>query len=736
LTLKGATAVSTVLATVCAILSIYSVSLSPPGLHARHLQMATASAHVLVDAPRSWIVNQNATEADFQSLSRRADLMGELLASGPLRDAVGRRIGVPGDRIAMVSRITGNVMATLREPDSEARANQILLSRLVYRVDIQAEPNRPVLNLYTQAPTVAEAKALADASIAELVSYLDGQAIERGYDLRRQVHLTELGQARGAVINAGTTPQIALLTWLVVFCGTLGLLAIAMRAHRGWRQAGADEAGLSPRPQEPVTERLPDDGIDLWPHTTRVLPWSIAGFMAILWLMPFNTTQLSASLPFDLKFDRLVLPFIMGLWILTLAANRRGAPRVRPTWIHAGIFLFVLVVSVGIVLDARYLDQTMEFDLASKKLSLLISYALLFAIVASVIRPREVPAFFKYNLILAVLCALGTIVEYRWHYNVFYDMTDRLLPGFFTVGKAESNAVDDLGRVLTRGPGEHPLETVAMLSMALPIALVGIMQSKRRRDQVLYGLAACIIMAAAISTYRKSALMAPASVCLTLAYFRRRELLRLAPLAVVSLVVIHALSPGAFGSILFQLHPNRLGVGTVSDRTADYDAVRPDVWSHLLFGRGYGSYDHVSYRILDSEMLARLVDSGVLGVLTYVLMLLSIIAMARRLIHLRHPLYSGPALAVAAAAVAFFVVSFLFDVSSFPHTPYILLSLAGLLAVLVAHPEETGTLTPDLMAQREDARRRARLRARPMPPRPDGQPEREPDPEPTLAGRS
>jgi hypothetical protein len=45
--------------------------------------------------------------------------------------------------------------------------------------------------------------------------------------------------------------------------------------------------------------------------------------------------------------------------------------------------------------------------------------------------------------------------------------------------------------------------------------------------------------------------------------------------------------------------------------------------------------------------------------------------------------WSGVALACAAAAVAFLVVSFLFDTLSFPHVPYIFLSLAGLLAVVV-----------------------------------------------------
>jgi len=41
-----------------------------------------------------------------------------------------------------------------------------------------------------------------------------------------------------------------------------------------------------------------------------------------------------------------------------------------------------------------------------------------------------------------------------------------------------------------------------------------------------------------------------------------------------------------------------------------------------------------------------------------------------------------PALVVACAAMAFLTVSFLYDVMSFPHAPYIFLTYAGLLAVL------------------------------------------------------
>ena len=67
---------------------------------------------------------------------------------------------------------------------------------------------------------------------------------------------------------------------------------------------------------------MPGPGGD-WPRTTRVLPWSLAVFMAMLWLVPFNVIQLSASLPIDLKFDRLFLPFVVVLWALMVAVGGR-----------------------------------------------------------------------------------------------------------------------------------------------------------------------------------------------------------------------------------------------------------------------------------------------------------------------------------------------------------------------------------------------------------------------------
>jgi hypothetical protein len=721
----GVIAISALVAVVFAAYSVGTISLFPPKLEGRDLQIAGAAGHVLVVAPPAARISPDSS--DFHALTARADLLAKVMASWPVLERVGRRTGVPPNRIAAVSPITANVPTALKEPDSESRASDILLSTLKYRLDIQAKPSGPIIDVYAQAPTPPEAQRLARAAIDGLRDYLGALALRDGVKPNQQVRLLQLGQPRGVVINRGAGLQIAILTFLVVFALCCSVSLLLLRAWRrrtpaaparddppydqsnagrareprwprgilalssataspgqiaippplpAWRAVGAAQLGR-------VRDFATRDGD--WPRTTRFLPWMVAGFIAMLWLVPFNVISLTASLPFDINLDRLVLPIVAATWVLSVAAGGRGAPRLGLTWIHAAVGAFVLLACLSVVLDASYLNQTLELDLSIKKLTLLVSYVLLFIVVASVLRLGEVGAFLKYTLVLAVLCAIGTIVEYRFHYNVFYDVSNKLLPGFFHVGlpgSAGGSGVDNSGRHIVTGPAELGLEVVAMLTMALPIALVGMLQAVRWRGRILYGLAACLLIAAAISTNRKSGLLVPLSVGLTIAYFRPREVLKLAPLLVVLVIAIHALSPGALGTVTGQLNANDLGVPTVSDRTADYDAIRPDVWTHPVFGRGFGSYDHVSHRTLDSDLLGRLVDVGVLGLAAYALMMVSVVATARRLIRSRDPTWVPMALACAAAAVAALVAAALFDVISFPHVPYIFLTLAGFLAAI------------------------------------------------------
>jgi hypothetical protein len=692
---------SAVVGVVCAALNIGAIGPADSS----DFEVATATTHYLVDVPDPALIHRLSPPTDLPGLVRRAELLAGLTATPPVIERIGRRAGVPVGQIAASNRTTASVPLALSEPGSERRATDIRESLQRYHVDVQARQTTPVLDVYVQAPTVGEARRLATATAGGLLDYLQSEAQRQGIVREPPIRLKELGPARAGVISGAARPSVGLLTFLLAFglsCMALFAVTALRRRASGAAFAGGDTdiaaaGGSGPR-RWPITDhesqprhpsREPSVRADDWPRTTRLVPWTIAIFIAVLWLVPFNAIQLNASLPIDLKFDRLILPIVAGAWLLAVLAGGRTAPRIRLTWIHAALAAFVACALLSVVLSARYLNQTGELDLSVKQLPLLIAYVSLFVIVASGVRRSEVSAFLKYTIVLAVVCGVGVIWEYRFKSNPFYNFSNALLPGTFTVADANATALDEIGRRVVRGPAEVGLEAVTMLSLALAIALVGFLDAKRWGPRVAYALAGCIVIAATFATFRKSALLAPVSVVATLAYFRRRHLLKLAPVGLVVIVMVQVLSPGALNSTIAQFfRPDRLAVPTVSDRTSDYDAIRPDLWAHPAFGRGFGSYNHETYRILDSEILHRAVETGVLGLVLFLLIPVAVVATSRVMIASRDRTRAPIALVGAAGGVCFLVVSTLYDVLSFPHATYIFLYIAGLVSVAVARPGE------------------------------------------------
>ena len=427
---------------------------------------------------------------------------------------------------------------------------------------------------------------------------------------------------------------------------------------------------------------------DAWPRTKRIVPWLVAGFIAMLWLIPFNSVQLAMSLPIDLQLDRLVLPLIFCVWLAAAAVGALHRPWIELTPIHLSLVALVGVAVASILLNFETLSIGQEFGLATKKLLLLASYALFFVLVASVVRPAEVRAFMHLTVGLACVAAAGTIYEYRTDANLFYEWTAAILPDQFRVATPSADGkVDALGRRLIQGPTQHGLEIATLLAMALPLAMVGLIGASSLRRRALYGLVVALLFAGSVSTYRKTAIIAPAAGLVAITLFRPVQMIKLLPLGAVIVVGVHFLSPGALGSSAVQLLPERFDSATVAGRTTDYDAVRPDVLNHPAFGRGYGTYDPHAYRFLDNEYLLRLLETGFVGMAAYLAVILSVLGVSYRWIRRHDPLRGPPALAAAGAASAFLVASALFDAMSFPHVPYVFLSIAGLAAACVRRGE-------------------------------------------------
>jgi hypothetical protein len=670
--------VVTLLATVGGILAGYR--LTSDGLTPRNIEFATAKNQVLVDTDPSMLVDPNSNWLGSTKLALTYTLY---LKTDAAREAVGEAVGVHGDQVASsgpFSTLLDRTNLATRLPQPPAPEKRL------YRLVIDVSPYRPLVTLYGQAPTTREAEAIADAARALLIHSVGTQQTTFEVPDDAKVVLRPLGPTEGGLVNPGARLQLMGFVFALVMA--VGLFGFGWRG-RGRRRRELGSAWTARPPVDLIDEERP--GSDDWPHTRRVMPWLLAGFIVMLFTLPFDAISLPINLPLDSKLDRVYMIPLALLWISSVAIVTGPArPRVRLTRIHIAALTFFAICCLSLALNREALINLGELQLGLKKLVLLATYLLFFVIAASTIRPREVPRYVTMMIVLAVIAAVGGILEYRLKINPFYQWTAKVLP---VAIPSDMFTRDSIGRISVYGPAGQPLELATMLGMMLPFALLRAIETPEKRRRMLYMLASGLMVAGAMATVRKTSFIAPTVGVLVLIAYRPRVVVRkLLPLALILGVVVHFSSPGAFGSVLNQLNPTAFNsVLTTKDRTSDYDAVRPDVMSHVLFGRGYQTYDGHKYRILDNEYLALAIGVGFVGLATYLLIFGVALSAAHPTIRGPDPRRASLALACAGAVAVMAVVTLLFDNLSFPHVPYLFFFIAALVVVLRERSPAEGT---------------------------------------------
>jgi hypothetical protein len=229
---------------ICAVVALfvslpatYEVNLLPPSLKPKSLETATASTHVLVDTPRTTLLDLRQGTFTFEAMTNRAVLLGNVMASVPVREYIARRAGVPANIIRATTPATPSDPRPIENPENRKRTQDILRAAGEYRVNISANPSVPILDVYAQAPTADASQQLANASVDGLKDYLADVARVQGVPRAKQVRLQQLGRARGGVINGGVRLEAAFLTFLFAFGLCAGAVLFVSRVRRGWRLA-------------------------------------------------------------------------------------------------------------------------------------------------------------------------------------------------------------------------------------------------------------------------------------------------------------------------------------------------------------------------------------------------------------------------------------------------------------------------------------------------------------------
>jgi hypothetical protein len=239
--LRAGAVVCVVLSLLAAVWSVWKIDLLPPRLQPRALDMATASTSVMIDNPKSVLLDPTQDTYSLEALTDRAVLLGTVMANAPVRDSIARRAGIPASVLKVEAPLTPQQPRAPLEKGKEKHTSDILRSTDQYRLDMEVDPAVPVLDLYTQAPSAGMAVRLANAAVDAARVYVDQLAKSEGTPLRYQVRVRQLGRAQGAVINDGVRWQVAMLVFFLAFAlGCAGLFVIS-RMVDGWRTAALTE---------------------------------------------------------------------------------------------------------------------------------------------------------------------------------------------------------------------------------------------------------------------------------------------------------------------------------------------------------------------------------------------------------------------------------------------------------------------------------------------------------------
>lgn len=229
-----------VIALAVAILSAYKVSFSPPGLEKRALQVGAASSQILIDSPKSALVD-GASLSKFEALSTRAKIYGEYLSSLAARRQIAKVAGVSARSITSAGPFSPQTgQFNYEAQSSENRASEILSEGAPNRLVFTGQEGVPILTVGSQAPTSAAAVNLANAAFVTLKRYVNDLS-DQGADFKQAVTVRELGQPEGGTIGGSNNVILIFIAFLAVVAVGCTLIMVAPGFARRWKTLQANE---------------------------------------------------------------------------------------------------------------------------------------------------------------------------------------------------------------------------------------------------------------------------------------------------------------------------------------------------------------------------------------------------------------------------------------------------------------------------------------------------------------
>lgn len=199
-----------------------------------------ATVQLLVDSPSSALANLSENPAPLIS---RAGVFAQVMTSQAVVQSIAKAAGVPERLLTAQGPYSGSAESLNVITPAEARSNQIVAEKAVYRLSFVAQQNEPVITTTVQAPTTDAAAKIAAAVYPGVQSYIAGIQREGKTPERDRVTLRQLGPAQVGPVSGGSRGTLTVAAFLgVLIAGLLAILGFesVRRRDRELDQLGAD----------------------------------------------------------------------------------------------------------------------------------------------------------------------------------------------------------------------------------------------------------------------------------------------------------------------------------------------------------------------------------------------------------------------------------------------------------------------------------------------------------------
>jgi hypothetical protein len=234
----------------------------PP--QSRQYQQAIATSDILIDTRNSQVVDVGGHGPELSTLASRANLLGNLMVTGPLKETIAQTAGVKPENLVVVPPANAETPGVAPAPVETGHGVNVPKSQRS-TLTFSTDDTLPILHVVAEAPDAETARKLALSTVVNLRKYLASVAATQRIPAARQLVVRQFGAPTVTTATRGVPHSLAFAVAVILALVGCGAIVGGSWFARRWKEfaraeAEANGSGGGGDAHPPAGEAAPAEG--------------------------------------------------------------------------------------------------------------------------------------------------------------------------------------------------------------------------------------------------------------------------------------------------------------------------------------------------------------------------------------------------------------------------------------------------------------------------------------------